>query len=304
MQPVNRASIGCYPVAGYILPERTGPCNTPNHLMQALIDADIVAYRCAAVNENVDEGIARWQADELVTRILADTNATSQHLFLSGNNNFRYALFPDYKKHRRDKPKPRHLEAVREHLVLNWNADIVDGYEADDALGMEQMQKAVQTVICSIDKDLLQIPGKHYNFVKQQLVEISELEGWYNFYIQLLTGDAADGIPGCPGIGKVKAPRILGECKTPWEMFSSVAKQYNMAGQSYEFMLLNAQLLYIWRKENDCYIPPATEPPSSYSEFMKVSSLALTADQPSLTPSGGLLMGATTQNQILKQDSI
>lgn len=104
--------------------------------MICLIDADIVAYRCAAVTENEDEGLATWQAGELVNRILADTKSHDWRLFLSGDNNFRKQLYPDYKKHRELKPKPKHLEAVREYLVTEWGAEICDGYEADDALGI------------------------------------------------------------------------------------------------------------------------------------------------------------------------
>lgn len=221
--------------------------------MLALIDADIVAYRTAAVNENEDERLAVWQADELVKRILEDTNATEWRLFLSGENNFRKQLYPDYKKHRELKPKPKHLEAVREHLVLEWGAEICDGYEADDALGMHGSNGSV---IASIDKDLLQVPGEHYHFVKREWVHVSSNDGWRNFYIQLLVGDAADNIPGCPGIGKVKAPKILQSTRNELEMYHACIATYIKQGSNLHDMHINAQLLYIWRKENDTWTPP------------------------------------------------
>jgi 5'-3' exonuclease len=42
----------------------------------------------------------------------------------------------------------------------------------------------------------------------------------------LLTGDAVDSIPGCPGIGPVKAFKILSGCDTPEEMENACMTQY------------------------------------------------------------------------------
>ena len=222
------------------------------------IDSDIVAYRCAAVNENNDAPLALWQADELILRILEDTNASDYKCYLSGDNNFRYSIYPDYKKHRRDKPKPKHLEAIREHLVLKWNAEICDGYEADDAIGIRMSSDG--GICASIDKDMLQIPGTHFNFVRREISEIDEQTGWKNFYLQVLTGDPADYIPGCPGIGKVKAPRILQECQTPLEMYQACIAAYLRAEAYLQDMHRNAQLLYIWRREKDQWLPPLLKP--------------------------------------------
>ena len=79
----------------------------------AAIDGDIVAYRCAAANESEDVGIAKWQVDQMLTRILSETQADSWKIYLSGENNFRYQIFPEYKANRKDQPKPRHLEPIR-----------------------------------------------------------------------------------------------------------------------------------------------------------------------------------------------
>lgn len=223
---------------------------------KVLIDGDIVCYRCAAATENDDPGIACWQTDEMLKRIISEVEAESHQIYLSGQNNFRYVLYPDYKANRRDKPKPKHLEVLREHLVTVWDADVVDGYEADDALGMNQTQ---DTIIASIDKDLLQIPGKHYNFVNRELMDISVLEGWRNFYTQLLIGDTSDNIKGCPGVGKAKAPRFLQECDSPESMYETCVKQYTMAKVPMEQMELSAQLLYVWRVLDDKWTPPTQQ---------------------------------------------
>lgn len=232
----------------------------------ALIDGDIVAYRCAAANEKADVGLAVWQADQLLSRILEDLNADDWKIYLSGDNNFRYGIDPNYKANRRDKPKPRHLEAIREQLVGVHGASICDGHEADDALGIHLYGSAEdQCVVASIDKDLLQLSGQHYNFVRRELVYIDEFTGWYKFYSQCLIGDATDNVPGCPGIGAARCPRVLGESTTAYQLYECVRNAYRIAytnkdgvtDPAWETNLeRNAQLLYVWRKENDKWTPP------------------------------------------------
>ena len=169
--------------------------------MLALIDSDIVCYRCAASAEEDEEWIATARTDRLVEDILTGINAEEYKLFLSGKNNFRKEIYPEYKANRKQ-PKPKHLEACRRYLLEHWEASLVDGYEADDALGMNQTP---ETVICSLDKDLKMIPGVHYDFVKKELSVVTPEAAMRTFYTQLLTGDSGDNIKGCPGIGKVKA---------------------------------------------------------------------------------------------------
>lgn len=222
-----------------------------------LVDADIIAYRCAAATANEDVAIALWQTSEMMNRIVYETNAQSFKCFLSGSGNFRYGIYPDYKANRRDMPKPLHLQAVREHLVLEWKATVTDGIEADDAMGIEQMlSNDNSTIIASIDKDLLMIPGHHYNFVKQQLTMVSPLEGLRNFYKQLIMGDRSDNIPGYDGKMRVKVPKFLeaemeyiDSYMNEWEMFSHVRDMYN----NDEALLLSGQCLWIYRKENDLW---------------------------------------------------
>ena len=229
--------------------------------MKALIDGDIVAYRCGAVCENADLPLALWQTDELIRRILEDIDADDWKVFISGEENFRYEIYPQYKANRIDKPKPKHLEDIRSYLVTEWDASIVNGYEADDAMAMEHND---DSIICSIDKDLLQLPGLHYNFVKCNVTEVSEHEGLYNFYYQLLVGDPTDNIKGCPGIGKVKAPKILSGCISEVDFYKAVEAAYQVAykdvpDQWWPNLNLNAQLLYIRRSEQDKWTKPEQE---------------------------------------------
>lgn len=217
--------------------------------MLALVDADIVCYRCAASAEKeADEWIALARTKELVEQILSDTKATKYKLFLTTENDptsFRKLLYPEYKANRKQ-PKPKFLPVCRQYLIDQWDATVTVGYEADDALGMGQ---TTESIICTIDKDLMMIPGLHYNFVKKEFHEVTEPQAQRTFYTSMLVGDPADNIKGVPGIGKAKAPRILDGCETEEELCETVRSSYI----SDEEFKLNADLLWIWRKENDTW---------------------------------------------------
>lgn len=218
--------------------------------MKALIDGDIVVYRAAASAEEDDQWIAQARADQMMQDILADTGSTSYSVYLTGSGNFRREIAPSYKANRPDS-RPKHWEAVREFLVTQHKAVVCNGFEADDQLGIDQDKTHGATVICSIDKDLLQIPGKHYNFVKKVFQDITYDEGIKALYIQSLVGDRSDNIFGVQGIGPVKAEKALAEL-LPEEYYEACRSLYN----DDERYHLNMKLLYIWQKPNDVWEPP------------------------------------------------
>lgn len=212
--------------------------------MKALIDADIVAYRVACTLQEDDaEDFVYARTEDLVDQILVNTEATEYRLFLTGKNNFRYSIYPEYKAHRPTE-KPFWLEKCREYLIATFNAEVINGQEADDALGINQTE---DTIICSIDKDLLMIPGQHYNFVKDEFITVTPESGIRHFYMQCLTGDRSDNIKGIEKIGPKKAEKILAGCVTEQEMFNAVRDAYS----NDEEFLMNGRVLWIRRKENE-----------------------------------------------------
>jgi 5'-3' exonuclease len=216
--------------------------------MHALIDGDIVAYRCAASAEGDPVEIALKRTDNLLNEILQSVSATTFKCYLTGSDNFRKEIFPDYKANR-TQPKPRHLEACREYLCTEYGAIVTDGHEADDALGMDQTEDT--SVICSIDKDLLQVPGNHFNFVKKEVRTVTPLDGIRHFYSQMLIGDRSDNIKGVAGIGEKKADKYLRDLETEEQMFDLVRSLYDD-----DFMfLMNGQLLWIWREYRGTWQP-------------------------------------------------
>lgn len=207
-----------------------------------LIDTDIVCYRAAAASENDPLDICLMRADKMMRDILEETGANSYIAFLSGSNNFRKEIYPEYKANRKDVVRPCHLPAVRQFLVSEWNAIVTDGYEADDALGMNQNE---ETIICSIDKDLLMVSGHHYNFVKKEWTFVNELEGLRSLYRSALVGDKADNIHGVRGIGKVKAAKLIDILTDEKDMYNTCCKLYNDP----ERLDMNLDCLWIFREE-------------------------------------------------------
>lgn len=221
--------------------------------MLALIDGDIVCFRAAFSAEDESEPfIACARASTMVEEIIAATGASEYRVFLSGQDNFRYRVYPEYKANRLDAKRPKWEQQVKTFLELDWNAEWSKGCEADDLLGMYQTDN---TVICTIDKDLDNVPGLHYNFVKKELYNVTTEESTRNFYYQLLVGDTADGIKGVPGIGPKKASRILDSCESEREMFTACREAYGNDDE----LEMNAKVLWIWHKEGDIWEWPNFE---------------------------------------------
>lgn len=174
--------------------------------MIATIDGDIVAYRCAASANNDPLEIALLRTEQLMQSILDETNSDSYHCFLTGQENFRKIVYPDYKANRKDMPVPVHLAACKEYLESTWNAKKEKHLEADDLLSMYQSD---DTILCSIDKDLLQVPGKHYNFVKKEFLEVGELSGKIQYWTQMLVGDKSDNVLGYDGVSRNTIPKFI-----------------------------------------------------------------------------------------------
>lgn len=185
----------------------------------------------------------------------------SVSVFLSGVGNFRNSIATraSYKGNRSGAVPPVHLKAIRQHLI-DRGAIVSQGEEADDLLGIAATA-APGSVVCSIDKDLLQIPGRHYDFVKKEEVTISPKQAVLNFYAQALSGDATDNVPGLTGIGPVKAKKALEGCNSPAECWDKAVELYYEefgATLGRRYAVEAAQLVYVRREVEKDWSPPST----------------------------------------------
>ena len=193
----------------------------------AIIDADIICYRVGFASEDVDEAICMARVTALVHEIVyQELKCDDYKAYITGRNNFRndIAVTEPYKGNRKDAKRPTHYQAIRNHL-LRLGADLVEGEEADDAVAIEATKTGGWIV--SIDKDLDQVAGWHYNFVKRLEYYVTEEEGLRNLFTQVLTGDRTDNIIGLKGIGPKKAEKLLKDCKTEREYYDACLKAYD-----------------------------------------------------------------------------
>jgi 5'-3' exonuclease len=261
--------------------------------MLAIVDADVLAYQAcrsrwektASVNNNVayiklDEKGVRipleftreedkeylketWEnfKNDLV-RLLDAVYSTDYLAAVKGVNNFRNLIYPEYKMNRHKDPNKQNMfvPTIRQLAVAEGIAVPADGREADDLLRIwaEEARAANQDyIICSIDKDLRCIPGKHYYMKtgKERIFEMSEEAALKFYYTQLLKGDPTDNILGVPRVGEVRAARLLEPFNTEEEYQECVVEQYLLAyGPKWEEQLLvNGRLIYLQKHRYDYF---------------------------------------------------
>lgn len=174
-------------------------------------------------------------------------------LYVSGETNFRtdIATFAKYKGNRDKAEKPVYYDMAKVYWTEK-STGVSVGEEADDVLGImaNYLQKANWSpVVCSIDKDLDMIPGRHYNWDKQLLYEVdADTADWW-FWMQMLMGDTADNIPGVKGYGPKKAEKAL-EDLTPKARREVVEAIYRKAwGQLWEKAMTEIGQL-LWMRRN------------------------------------------------------
>jgi 5'-3' exonuclease len=224
-----------------------------------LIDGDIIAYRAAYHAKDQEFEVATNKADELIERILSRTLfVAAPHeytVYLTGKGNFRFDIAKsyEYKGNRKASDKPIWLSGVRDHMVEKWRAIISDGEEADDLIAIAATKYGKEAVIASIDKDMLQVPCKHYNFGRDEWYTMDEFEGLKFFYKQILTGDTADNIVGLYRVGPAKAEKMLTGCKTEDDLWEAVVKAYD---GDVDRVIENARLLWLRREEGQLWEPP------------------------------------------------
>jgi len=224
--------------------------------MNALLDADILCYRVGfATNDEHENTAIETMAVFLEDLLMFDLVDTDDYeLFLTGKTNFRneVAVTVPYKGNRKDVKKPKHLPLLREYLQTAWGASVSDGQEADDDIAIRATELGEESIIVSIDKDFMQVPGWHYNFVKKVKKHVTPEDGLRFFYKQILMGDSADNIKGIFRVGEKKATKMLADLKTEQQFY-----QCCVEGLGEERVLENARLLWLRRYPNQMWEPPS-----------------------------------------------
>lgn len=188
----------------------------------AILDADIFCYKVAAastkeiefeeyVHSFADISEAKVALDNWFVSVQKKLNARLLVLAFTTKNNYRKKLDPNYKSNR---TKPPYLfKLLVDYCRDKYVTAEQEGFEADDILGMKMSESylglSADIIGVSEDKDLLSVPGKLYNPGHETFTDTTLLIAIYRFYMQTLVGDTTDNYKGCPGVGTVKANKIL-----------------------------------------------------------------------------------------------
>lgn len=142
---------------------------------------------------------------------------------------FRNELYPDYKAHREATPEDikKSVPQIKSILeALHIPLISVSGFEADDVIGtlaVRASREGYMTYMVTPDKDYAQLVDENVVMYKpksrgneieiwgpQQVCEEFQVPNPINVVdVLALWGDAADNIPGCPGIGEKRSKELI-----------------------------------------------------------------------------------------------
>ena len=231
-------------------------------MLYLLIDGDMVCFRaCSSVEREINWGNDIWtlhvdlnEAKERFESIMETTitDALDAHKYhgafevkfcFTDRANFRHAILPTYKANRAGKRKPVGYAALVSWVKAEYDTITKANLEADDCMGIFATNPKYRDkcIIISGDKDLMCIPGYHYDFLHKEYGHSSDEDAMRHFFMQTLMGDTTDGYSGCPKVGKVTAQRILDkDCS--WH---AVKESYEKAGLSENVAITQARVAKI-----------------------------------------------------------
>jgi 5'-3' exonuclease len=231
--------------------------------MLTIIDADgipyIIAYKFRYYTDTSNHVYTRAvieAVDDFLNSLFKAIGTTEYAGYLSnGEKSFRYQL-ARYKKYKGTRSSNEEngyevwAETIINHMVKNWMFRLTpEGsfLETDDVASVvarEHMKTREDVLICSADKDLLQVPCKHFNFAKWdrgiiQATELGDLleykkgkdkkysgHGFKFLMYQMIAGDQVDNIMGIKGKGPTHAYKILKDCDSKLCCVKAVLKSY------------------------------------------------------------------------------
>lgn len=226
-------------------------CETRQHNpdVVAHIDGDYMAYFSAG-NDNCSPGDARRNVISRVDRLKSISGAGKvvMHLSHPASNKgerFLIATTKPYQGQRKSGKKPRNWEFLRGWLEnydgLSFTPKVWKDREADDGIAYVcdavARNKGILHVVHTADKDMRMFCGTHVSWDKFIITDVprgsfdiigkdGEQYGHKWFWMQMLTGDTADHIPGLPGIGDAIAGKIIDGAASNAEARASVIGAY------------------------------------------------------------------------------
>jgi len=158
-------------------------------------------------------------------------------VFSDPKGNFRYDLYPDYKKNRKGQEKSEAFYKLRDWAIRR-NV-MVEGCEADDIVCYMVREGCVGA---SADKDCLNTKGRWFDMYhsRRTYSKVKKKAAKHFVLLQTLAGDSTDNIIGIPRVGMKTAENLLISNGNNW---AGVVKSYENAGFTEEDAILNRRLV-------------------------------------------------------------
>ncbi len=157
---------------------------------------------------------------------------------------FRHEIYPKYKANRDQTPEDIRIAVPYiKQLAEAYNIPVLEvpGYEADDVVGTLARQageKGYHTYMVTPDKDYLQLLRENTFLLKPRTkkneiekIGLTELPEYFQVRepqqvidVLALWGDAADNIPGAPGIGEKTAKKLINEYGSLENIYANLDK--------------------------------------------------------------------------------
>lgn len=167
--------------------------------------------------------------------------------FDNGHSPIRMKLLPNYKGHRKNISVDyeslqsqkaiimKMLGMLRINYIFDKNNNTL--YEGDDFLAYLAIKKfqSEKIILISSDKDFNQLLNKNlriYNPRKDEMIRVENCKDLFGYHAHetveylAIVGDTSDDIPGFPGIGPVKARKILDDGRIEKFIAQSKNKEY------------------------------------------------------------------------------
>jgi len=185
--------------------------------------------------------------------------------FDNGGSTYRYELYQEYKAHRDETPEAIKIAVPYiQELLKAMHIPIIEvaGFEADDLIGTlaKQAEKEDYKVfMVTPDKDFAQLVSENIFMYKPARMG-NDIEIWgipevlAKFEIERpeqvidylgMMGDAADNIPGLPGVGEVTAKKLLKEFGSMENLLANTDK---LKGAMKEKIEANAEMGILSKK--------------------------------------------------------
>lgn len=231
---------------------------TTEDIIYAVIDGDGLPYKVSFWNKDLEYNEAnktKVKEDTIscvigvYNKIKKFTKATYVLGFIDKKEgSFRRDIYPDYKLNRKASSTDYQSlwnPYIKEVLVEYGFYQIRDNIEVDDAMaiiGKKAIDLNIEMYLCGVDKDLLQIEGKHFNYDKETVTIVDSLgtitkrkqgkknviegTGFIWLMAQCIIGDSSDNIPGLPSSGPVAAYDTLKDCTSYFSCIKAVLTKY------------------------------------------------------------------------------